>query len=156
MQVAYEIKLDQWGGHGIFATKDIGAGTLIWSSPKAALTIRSNADAKVYCASLSQEELKVTLTYCYFSDDHKMIDITKDDGRYFNHTNAQPNVALGNVAQAHLHNQQDLERASSYALLDIAAGAELVDDYNTYGASPQWYDDLLDENGIDESYINPK
>lgn len=117
-------------------------------------TIRDEADAIEYCKSLSNEELRKTLTYCYFSDNFAMIDITEDDGRYFNHTNGQPNIALGKIAQAHLHNDLGLEQESSYALFNIRAGDEFLDDYNTYGASPKWYNDILEAHGFDESYMN--
>jgi len=155
MQVPYEIKPDQYGGKGLFAKEDVKAGTMVWSKPKSNCTIKTEAEMKEYCETATHEELLLILNFCYCEDDglFTFVDITQDDGGYFNHTNGKPNIALGVEYQRHQVKDCDLDPGSSYALYDIPAGTEFVDNYNTYGECPDWYNALLDKHGIDESYM---
>eukprot|EP01048_Picozoa_sp_COSAG05_P006418 COSAG05_NODE_414_length_10051_cov_120.012158_14_plen_93_part_01 len=74
-----------------------------------------------------------------------LVDISRDDGRFFNHSES-PNVYLGSVAAQRRRSKgfpASLDPHSTYAAADIAAGEELLDDYNTYGKEPRWYSELL-------------
>ena len=75
--------------------------------------------------------------------------------RYFNHTNGTQNVALGSALNEMLgvdkYKGDDLR--STYAVVDIPADAEFLDNYNTYGESPEWYLDMLEEHGVSVAYI---
>ena len=42
---------------------------------------------------------------------------------------------------------------STYALRNILAGEELLDDYNTYGKPPDWYESLMAKHGVGTSYL---
>ena len=103
MQVPYEIKPDQYGGKGLFAKEDVKAGTMVWSKPKSNCTIKTEAEMKEYCETATHEELLLILNFCYCEDDglFTFVDITQDDGGYFNHTNGKPNIALGVEYQRH-------------------------------------------------------
>jgi hypothetical protein len=158
MQVAYEVR-DATFGKGLFTPEHIPIGTCIWDRSAANLKIVLASDAEKYVAKLDRGTLRTLLEYAYFGADGELIDLTDDDGRYFNHSNSrsQTNVALGSVlleaAEANGTPPPDgIDPGSTYALRDIAAGEELLDDYNTYNDEPQWYLDLLSEHGVDTSY----
>ena len=78
-------------------------------------------------------------------------------GRYVNHTNGVQNIALGAVLNERLgvNKYKGDELRSSYAAVDIPVGAEFLDDYNTFGDDPQWYEDILAEHGVSVAYMNP-
>jgi SET domain-containing protein len=130
MQVAYEVKNAAFG-KGLFATKDIARGTLIWQHGKANLhLLEGEAAAQEYLSALTAEEMVQFLHAAYWSGS-TLVDLRLDDGQFFNH-NAKPNVALGEAIKGP---DGVLEAKSTYALRDIVSGEELVDDYKTYGWS---------------------
>lgn len=159
MQVPYDILPDQWGGLGVFPAQDVAAGTLIWDFAKANKKEYSNEEAKAICLRLKRDDMAELMEFhkvCYFhTDEFILVDLRRDDGRYFNHTNGPKNVALGSVINERLgedkYTGDDLR--STFAIADILAGAEFLDDYNTYGDSPQWYTDMLHEHGVSEAYM---
>lgn len=163
MQVAYEARADQWGGLGLFAAEDITAGTLIWDFAKANIKEYSNDESKAMCLALKRDNMDAlmefhTATYfrTAFNESFILVDIRRDDGRYFNHTNGPRNVALGSVVNDVLGTKKHEGRhelCSTYAIVDIPAGAEFLDNYNTYGDSPPWYSDMLEEHGVSEGYM---
>eukprot|EP00039_Didymoeca_costata_P020900 m.342801 g.342801 ORF g.342801 m.342801 type:complete len:169 (-) comp21848_c0_seq1:133-639(-) len=153
MQVPYELKPDQYGGHGIFAREDVAQGTLIWSLSKSNAKIMNDKDAQSLVESLSDGELQDLVSSSYFLDDGRFVDMRPDHGRYFNHTNGERNVALGCVMKE-LDNEKEYDNNDTYAKKDISAGEELLDDYNTYGDEAPWYSEVIKKTGQDHSYMN--
>lgn len=163
MQVPYEVRDSVGRGKGLFATNDIATGTLVWDFHKANISVYSEAEAKTVCEALASEQTLDSatqlVTYAYWSlhnpdgraDGLFLVDVTKDDGRFFNHS-FDPNVALGGVLDQ--KSQETHDMLSSYALRDIKAGEEIIDDYNTYATDPEWYDELARKCGIDDSYLD--
>ena len=155
MQVPYEVR-DSTFGRGIFATAAIATGTCVWRRSAACLTAIPSDEACDYVAQLEPVALRNLLEYAYFGAGGSLIDLSRDDGRFFNHSGSQSNVALGSVlvAAAATTVPEGIEAGSTYAVRDIADGEELLDDYNTYGEEPQWYLDLLASAGVDTSYLD--
>ena len=142
MQVEYDIKPDNYGGYGIFSKTYIKNGTIIWNiETSKCIIIPSNA-IKTYINSLSQESLNNCLKYSYFDHNGDLIDITLDDGRFFNHSNHSNNI-LSNINNTNI----------TYAIKDIIPGEELLDNYNMYGKEPIWYINLLKNNNITMKYL---
>eukprot|EP00457_Paulinella_chromatophora_P012996 gb/GEZN01013257.1/.p1 GENE.gb/GEZN01013257.1/~~gb/GEZN01013257.1/.p1 ORF type:complete len:232 (+),score=46.58 gb/GEZN01013257.1/:23-718(+) len=168
MQVPYEIKPAKWG-NGIFAKEVLPAGTRVWSVSKANIKIfETEEEAKKLFERSTNEEIKDLLFYCYWSDG-RLMDLTRDDGRFFNHTHSSlQNCGLGSILKKMLAKKngkkrkaevkdaqnQVIEDHDCYTLRDIKAGEELFDDYNTFGADPDWYSDLLLKHGVDHSYMD--
>eukprot|EP00747_Dinoflagellata_sp_TGD_P174194 gnl/TRDRNA2_/TRDRNA2_214106_c0_seq1.p1 gnl/TRDRNA2_/TRDRNA2_214106_c0~~gnl/TRDRNA2_/TRDRNA2_214106_c0_seq1.p1 ORF type:complete len:224 (-),score=35.54 gnl/TRDRNA2_/TRDRNA2_214106_c0_seq1:186-857(-) len=146
MQVPYEVR-ESPHGHGLFVTASVKSGELVWKFSEADASLFTEAQARAFLCD-HPERVKQILEYGYWTPgaDSHLIDLSLDDGRFFNHSSSQSNVALGSVVGA-----SDIH--STYALRDIAADEELLDDYNTYGKEPEWYDKLLASNGIDTSYM---
>jgi hypothetical protein len=70
-----------------------------------------------------------------------------DDGKMWNHSEA-PCTGLPPAGEAFCFE-------SSYAIRDIRAGEELLDDYGLY-EYPPWYDALCAEFGVDRSFVDRK
>ena len=158
MQVPYEVR-DATFGKGIFATSPIAAGTCVWRRSVASLTVVPASEAEDHVATLEPEARRTLLEYAYFGPEGELIDLSCDDGRFFNHSGTQTNVALGSVViaaavEAGASPPEGIELGSTYTLRDIAADEELLDNYNTYNSEPQWYLDILASNGVDTSYLD--
>ena len=159
MQVPYEVR-DATFGKGLFTPERIPAGTCIWDRSAASLKVFPACEADKHVAKLDRGALRTLLEYAYFGADGELIDLSGDDGRFFNHSGSryQRNVALGSVLLEAAETNgspppEGVDPGSTYALRDIAAEEELLDDYNTYHDEPQWYLDLLAEHGVDTSYL---
>jgi len=151
MEVPYVIKSDRWGGLGVFAATDIKAGTKVWAFGKANVTVLDEDEAKAICTRQDPAALAHLLRMNYWIQPvdggaPKMVDIRADDGRFFNH-GVPPNVGPQSGSD---------DKFSTYALVDIREGEELVDDYRTYAEEPAWYSALLVEQGVDVSYIDTR
>jgi hypothetical protein len=160
MQVAFRVSPDAHGGSGIFSTEAIPAGTMVWSFDHANPPTFDDRTARQLCdAAVLNGDITSILRSSYFmATDHTMlVDLRGDSGRFFNHSAAKigQNVALGSEMAKRIgaRNGVAYEQHSAYALRDIPAETELLDDYTTFGANPPWYDTLLSEHGVDESYL---
>ena len=161
MQVPHEVR-DATFGKGLFALERIPACTCIWDRSRAVnLKVVSASEAEEHVAKLDRGALRTLLEYAYFGADGELIDDSGDSGRFFNHSgsHSQRNVALGSVLLAAARangtsSSEGVDPGSTYALRDIAANEELLDDYQSYHDEPQWYLDLLAETGVDTSYLN--
>jgi hypothetical protein len=152
------------GSKGLFATAPIAKGTLIWNIHKAKVKLIPLDAAEKLCAEIEAAEgFHVghdIFQYSYFDSQGNMVDITNDDGRYFNHSN-EPNTCEGrqfarmqkedctsgtdsemstdrstdgngSSETLDLHQEIKYDIDSSYALRDIAAGEELMSDYGCF------------------------
>jgi len=139
MEIEYEIKNDNYGGKTIYSKQFIKKDTLIWSTEKSKSIIIPPNALPLYINSLCDKTLLKCLKYSYFDSDGYFIDVTLDDGRFFNHSNENNNIEFKDNA--------------SYAKRDIYKGEELLDNYKMYGNEPEWYLNLLKKNNIDMSYM---
>ena len=138
MEIEYEIKNDNYGGKTLYSKQFIKKGDIIWSINKSKSIIIPPNALKPYINSLCQQTLLKCLKYGYFDNDGYFIDVTLDDGRFFNHSS---------------NNNIEFKDNNSYAIRDIYKGEELLDNYNMYGKEPEWYVSLLNTNNIDISYL---
>ena len=140
MQVPVEVRESPGRGRGVFSTADIAAGTMVWDFHKATVRVYTEAEAKTMCEALFSEQTLDSATtlfsYAYWSI-HKpggpvglyLIDLVNEDGRFFNHS-FEPNILLGSAIDSSA--EKKLDNLCSYAIRNIKAGEELLDDYNTY------------------------
>ena len=139
MEINYEVKNDTYGGKTIYSNQLIKKGDIVWNINKSNSIIIPPNVLKTYINSLCQKTLLNCLKYSYFDIDGYFIDITLDDGRFFNHSSDKYNI--------------EFKDNCSYSLRDIYPGEELLDNYTFYGKEPKWYMDLLQKNNIDISYL---
>jgi hypothetical protein len=160
MQVAFRVSKDAYGGFGIFSTEAIPAGTMVWSWAHANVPTFDDRTARELCeAAVLNGDITAILHYNFFvevGDRTMFVDMRGDNGRFFNHSaaNIGQNVAFGSVMSKLVGATSGAayEQHSTYALRDIPAETELLEDYTAYSASPSWYDTLLREHDVDESY----
>lgn len=134
MQVGYEVRPSPIAGVGLFTTEDIPKGALVWKySPQSVRTYDSEAAVRTRLAALSEKELLDFLEHAYCWEG-QVVEIL-DDGKYWNHSK-RPNT--GNVPD---------DPDSSYALRDIPAGEELLDDYSQHDRMP-WYEAICAEHSV--------
>lgn len=69
-----------------------------------------------------------------------------DEGKFWNHSRTFRNSGFPPEGRGYCSR-------STYALRDIGAGEELLDDYGTYDF-PDWNRRLEDEFGIDHSFLD--
>ena len=115
-------------------------GTLIWSKTCDNCKVYSSAEAvRAHLALLAPEEVQDFLDHAY-CDQGEVIDI-QDDGRYWNHSKT-PNT--GNCPFTG-------ESVNTYAVQDIAADEELLDNYLTYTVL-DWYEVICKEHGAESLF----
>jgi SET domain-containing protein len=139
-QIPYEVRHTIDRGNGLFTAESLSKGTLIWRLvPKAnALVFRGETELRAYLATLSSDDERrdfVDHTFHYAG----CVIYILDDGKLMNHDQT-PNVISdqgGNV----------------YALRDIQAGEELLENYGSY-EHPKWYYNLHDEVGAPHEYFD--
>jgi SET domain-containing protein len=86
----------------------------------------------------SQEERIDWLEHVY--GDGGFINEIEDDGKFVNHSET-PNSSI----------KIGTDPMSSYALRDIKAGEEIIEDYGIY-EEPEWFQKLIDEIGAKRDY----
>lgn len=157
MQIDYIISNSPGKGKGVFTTQNVTQYSLIWDFNKANINIYNENSAKGLINKLQEKDtedntcLKQLLNYAYFSNDNIYVDIRGDDGKFFNHSN-NPNVALGKVLLEQ-NIPGNYHMLSTYAIRDIILGEELCDNYNTYYDEPEWYKNIIEQNGLDFSFM---
>jgi|TARA_B100000513_G_scaffold19290_1_gene7639 SET domain-containing protein len=131
MQVAYELKASPIAGMGLFATTPLKRGALLWRCDSTSVRTHTEATLRAKLSTCSAAAAKELLEHMY-AWEGEVVEII-GDGKYWNHsttpnTGNHPDEAAG-------------DGVSSYALRDIAAGEELLDDYSAHSSVP-WFEEL--------------
>ena len=146
MQVPYEVK-DSEFGKGVFAKQNIKKGTLVWKFVRG-VNVRSFKGPKAtrdYLKSLkNNKEQKEWLDHCYHSGG--TVNDVLDDGRLFNHAAGKKATTSPGAGDDPL---------SSYAIKNIKAGEEILEDYGAY-EWPVWFVKLCYEFNSEMSYFDIK
>lgn len=155
MQIDYIINNSPGKGQGIFTNQSISQYSLVWNFNMANINIYNEISAKLLIKNIEDKTIiKNILIYSYFSGDNIFVDIRNDDGKFFNHSN-NPNVVLGKILLEQ-NIPGNFHSMSTYALRDIKAGEELYDNYNTYCDEPEWYKDIIKQNGLNFLFMENK
>ena len=136
-----EVRPSKVHGLGVFAVKDIPAGTQWWSTELGQTITISRAQFALLVQSAGSPATDAMMagiqTYSIYLETLDALVLIPDNGRYVNHSDT-PNSAGG----------VDGEVLYSVALRDIAAGEEITEDYTTYDTCP-W-------PGIDPEFHEPE
>lgn len=154
--VEYEVKeVSPTMGNGLFATQDIPIGTLVWKFTRDERTAEdtkektamgnvrcygSYEETKARLQDLSAEDQKFFMEHVYLYNG--FANEILDDGKYWNHSE-DPNTGCGP------------DPNSTYAIRDIKAGEQLLDDYGTY-EYPDWFVELAKEYAVPQDFITIK
>ena len=125
-KVPYEVRLNErTGQRGVFATKRIPRGTLVWSSIQS-VEFRSRDELLRLLYAVGRE-LACDLVRFSYNLGNGQIGLDLDDGAFFNTEHRKSNIAC--------RPPEEIERGEkgctlhNYAQRDCAAGDELFDDY---------------------------
>ena len=135
------------GGKGVFVTEDITRGTMIWEcSTDNCKFFTTEADVEAYVKSLSNEELVHFLEHAY-CDQGAVIEM-QDEAQFWNHSERNPNT--GNMPKDMVATEAGEEykpeySRNTYAVRDISAGEELLDNYDTYEVY-DWFEKLCQKH----------
>ena len=149
-EVAYEIRDAGAGrGRGVFASRPIAAGALVWRFVEGENVTRHADEAAVrarLAALPSAEAARDWLDHAFFLGG--ALNEMHDDGIFFNHdehnnTGLAAALAPGSAAAA-AGAVGGAGPRDTVALRDIAAGEELLEDYGRY-EMPKWYAKLCAE-----------
>eukprot|EP01041_Mallomonas_annulata_P010141 gene10141-21152_t len=152
-QIKYEIKESSpIMGLGIFTTQFIPKGTLIWKykQNENVLAYKGYEAVKQRLAELNKEEQDFFMSHVYLYDG--VVNEIIDDGKFWNHSES-PNTGYGSSSST--TTGEDIDWNSSYAMRDIQAGEELLDDYGIY-EYPPWFIQLAQEYNIPQDFIIKK
>jgi hypothetical protein len=143
--VAYDVRPSPLGGQGLFAAQLIPQHSLIWKyAPGRNVVEYRGAEAvHAHVASLPSQEARRDWLAHVYACDGAVVEIL-DDGRWWNHSGT-PNTGSG------VGGDWD----STYALRDIHAGEELLDDYGVY-EYPDWLRALFHEHGVPTDFVEIK
>ena len=140
MQVEYEVKPSPIAGVGLFLTKPVARGALLWKyAPGTSVTEHDEASLRARLKDLPPKEAQ-DLCEHFYCWNGLVIEIL-DDAKLWNHSKS-PNTG------DHPDGEGDGagDGMSSYALRDIAAGEELTDDYSLHHALP-WFEQICKDVG---------
>jgi SET domain-containing protein len=148
--VRYEVR-DSTYGKGLFALHDIPNGTLLWKYAPGAkgakdvnvISFKTEDEARARLHELPSQEARAFWMDHVYMFDGKLNEIL-DDGYYWNHSET-PCTGLPPEGEQYCFE-------SSYAVRDIKAGEELLDDYGLY-EYPEWYNRLCAEFGVKRDFV---
>jgi SET domain-containing protein len=124
-----EVRPSAIHGLGVFAAADIPSGTVWWTADVSEMITVSRLQFEALIGSAKSPASDALIAgiqeYSFYVEDLDLMILIPDDGRYVNHSDAPNSVAT--VAGRTL---------ASVAVRDIAAGEEIVEDYETYDFCP--------------------
>lgn len=139
--VPYELKPSGVAGLGIFAAQPIPRGTLIWKYDSAIVKEHDEASLVAALGALPSDAERVELLEHVYGWEGAIHEIL-DDGKFWNHSTAEHGQNTGD----HPDGSPPGDSVSSYALCDIEAGSELLDDYTSYDEIA-WFEALCAQYG---------
>ncbi len=137
------------GSKGLFATAPIPKGTLIWDISKAKVQLIPLDEAEIMCAAIDARgefhNMHDIFQYSYFNHSGHMVDITSDDGRYFNHC-SEPNTCEGRQ-YARIHKERSVSANSSTTGTDTEFSTDMsTDDEHKHDRDSDEESDKYDTN----------
>lgn len=143
MMVPYEIKMcaDKKKGFGVFATKDILKGTLVWKwDPKDHIALHEETLKAILKRMDTDKQRHDYLQYCYTQEPGQVV-YELDNGKFTNHSK-DPNTGIDFY--------HDMTMQHNFALRDIRKGEEITEDYEKNGSNfyPQWFYPLAKKYGV--------
>lgn len=129
----YVVQLAPGKGKAVFTTEPIKARSKVWSPTYVKTYDEKEFEKRI--EGLSETKIKYLLNHVY-GKNNKLIECL-GDGEYVNHSKTNNNICDGMGLDPPIDDNHEC----CYAMRDILAGEELVDNYSYYD-NPQWYLDL--------------
>jgi len=132
MRVPYEVRDSAIGGRGLYATAAVKKGTMLWEYCDASVKEYDEESLKTHLKTMAPDAIAEFCEHV-FCWDGKVVEI-QGDGKMWNHSKTVHNT--GNHPNPALH-----DGVSTYALRDIEAGEEFLDNYQLY-ATLAWFEEI--------------
>eukprot|EP00457_Paulinella_chromatophora_P012143 gb/GEZN01012332.1/.p1 GENE.gb/GEZN01012332.1/~~gb/GEZN01012332.1/.p1 ORF type:complete len:214 (+),score=33.03 gb/GEZN01012332.1/:226-867(+) len=148
--VPYVIKESENHGRGIFATKPIKKGTMVWKFSRKDCKVFTKREMLRMAETVPAEEMKALL-WGGFLHQASGLFLVLQDGEQFKNHNDNANCGGGDM--------ETPDQEFACALRDIKAGEELTDNYRTFeSANSEWVDKLMAKHCPDrhafENFLN--
>lgn len=148
-EIAYEVREAGDHGRGVFTTRALSAGTLVWRFCEGVNVTRHVGEAAVRARlrrAPSADAARDFLDHAFYLGG--ALNEMHDDGIYFNHSEdnntGMPSLLAPGSAAAAVAASARAGPLDTVALRDIAAGEQLLEDYGRYDM-PAWYSSLYNE-----------
>jgi len=160
-QVPYMIERTDDKGLGVFAGKIIKQGSIVWRHVPDQYVVYDEQTFRKVITKMSQAEVAYELTHVFGLNEFPgcLIRIL-DDGVLINHSRFVANYMTPDVtSNLNLHNVTDALLDDRYALVatrDIERGEELTNDYAAEVVDPPYYDELYEQFGVVEDFLDDR
>jgi len=165
--IPYTVRDTSDKGLGVFTDAPVRKGTIVYRNLRGQYKVYDESSLNEFLAKLSHSEVVYELTHMFgLAEFSGYIIRFIDDGVLVNHSN-QPNIAMNdssgeNEIQYKTSPQgvSDVEdalfndRFALVAIQDLKVGDELTMDYNSFIEDPLYYDDLCEQFGVSESFLD--
>ena len=165
----FQYRVEKTGnkGLGVFARERIRQGSVVWRHVPGVFTVFDERSFRARIETMSPAEVIYELTHVHaFEDFPGCLIRALDDGILINHS-ADPNLFTDNAAPTGTsfdvrspHYLQEVaaalvhDRFSLMASRDIEIGEELANDYLADDDGPAYYDDLCEQYGVCEDFLD--
>lgn len=166
----YSVEKTEDRGLGVFAREAIKKGSIVWRYIPGLYVVYDEASFRAMIENMPPADVVDELTHVYgLADDFPGCLIRVfDDGVLMNHSDSA-NLVTNNTAPAKLlldiHSHQYLDKVAEallddrYALVatrDIETGEEFTNDYLAEAAEPPYYNDLYEQYGVREDFLDDR
>ncbi len=154
-------------GRGVFADEVVSKGTIIYRNLREQFKVYDEGSLKQFLSPLSHRDVSYELTHIFGLPEFPEFVIRfYDAGVLINHS-SEPNIAMNlssdentipyNTSPQTVTGVEDALlniRFGLIAIKDLNVGDELTMNYKDFVEDPSYYDDLCDQYGVSESYLN--
>lgn len=166
---AFEVKKTADAGLGVFAAESIKRGSIVWRHVPGQYTVYDQPMFEQAINNLTHDEVVYELTHVFgLKEIPDCLIRVHDEGVLINHSssanlatnNAEPLESPFDATSDHyIQNVSKALLSDRYALVatrDIEIGDEFTNDYAAECAEPRFYEILVEQYGVDESYIDDR
>ena len=165
--IPYSVRDTPEKGRGVFADAAVPKGSIIYRNLRGQFKVYDEHSLKQLLSPLSDREVSYELTHVFGLPEFPEFVIRfYDDGVLINHSD-EPNIAmnLGSDENTTIYNTSEQTvtgveeallniRYGLIAMQDLEVGDELTMDYKDSLEDPPYYDDLCNQYGVSEPYLD--
>ena len=165
----YSVEETEDKGLGVFAREAIRKGSVVWRHVPGVFVVYDEVSFRAKIAKMSPADVVYELTHVHaFEEFPGCLIRALDDGILINHS-YEPNLFTNKSAPARtsfdVNSRQYLlkvaealvdDRYSLVATRDIEIGEELANDYSADDDCPPYYDDLYQQYGVHEDFLDDR
>jgi len=167
MVIPYEVKWSNKTGRGVYVTRQVKKGEMVWSGSRVVAFLTEGA-YRAFLNCLQQKHRRDAVMWSWFEASSRAVHLALDDGSLVNHnsnpnTGSTPDCFAGKLVTS----KPDVTGAvpsclnNNYAARDIAAGEEITDDYQAYTfeqlhatKAGVWWDAIESEYSLEKKSLS--